>query len=173
MATGSKAAAKAAAKAKSAAKALAGYPGIFHHLAGEHAEVNVIMKRIEASSASGNTRAELFQELRRNLLAHAHGEEETFYPPLRRFLELEPLVSQSLEQHTAIERLLGELDRADKSTQRWLDQFRQLMEQVKQHVHLEESELFPQAKDLLGREEARDMEHRYEQAEEREKSRLH
>jgi hemerythrin superfamily protein len=171
MAKGSKMGSKAAGAAKGAAKALAGYPGIFHHLAGEHAEVATLMKRV-ANTSEASEREELFGEIRKNLLAHAHGEEQEFYPELRKFPEIEPLVTECLREHKKIEEYLDQLNGADKSSDAWQSRFDEMMTAVETHVEREEDELFPKAKDLLDGQVARDMEERYEKVEEQEKSRL-
>jgi len=108
MAIGTKAAAKVAGAAKGAAKALAGYSSIFHHLANEHAQVSTMMKRIANSSGGSSAREEVFAELCAALLAHAHGEEKEFYPVLRRFAELEQLVSKCMEERKEVEAYLFE-----------------------------------------------------------------
>lgn len=171
MTSGSKMASQVAGAGKSAAKALEGYPGIFHHLAGEHAEVSTLMKRV-AGTMEAQEREKLFPEIRRNLLAHARGEEEEFYPVLREHPEVAELVSQCLDEHKEIEQYLDRLDVNDKSTREWGDAFEQMMSAVENHVEREENALFPKAKDLLESQQAKDMEGRFEQVEEREKARL-
>ncbi len=173
MAAGSKGASKAAGAAKGAVKALAGYSGIFHHLAGEHAEVSTLMKRVSATADSaGSERDELFAEIRRNLLAHAKGEEAEFYPVLREFDEIAALVGQCLSDHEKIEGLLDDLNVSDKSGSDWTRRFEQLVTAVDGHVDREEKELFPKANDLLEGQRAREIEQRYQDVEEREKSKL-
>lgn len=171
MASGSKFTSKAAGAGKGAMKALEGYPGIFHHLAGEHAEVSMMMKRV-AGTTETSERDKLFPEIRRNLLAHARGEEEEFYPPLQEFAELDGLVSQCLDEHQEVEAYLDRLDVKDKSGKDWGDLFEQMMKAVEEHVEREENMLFPKANDLLESQPAKDMEERYERVEEREKARL-
>ena len=172
MARGSKAAAKTAGAVKGAAKALAGYPGIFHHLAGEHGEVSAMMQRLAASSRDSQARREVFAEMCRNLLAHAHGEEEVFYPGLKAFPEVEPLVARCLEDHARVEQHIEQLAAMDPATAEWEALFDTLKSAVEDHVAREEQELFPKAKDLLDAERAREMESQYESIEEREKARL-
>lgn len=172
MADGTKMSAEAAGKLKGGAKALAGYPGIFHHLAGEHAEVSTLMKRVAASDESSDERDELFPEIRKNLLAHAKGEEQVFYPQLESHPELKTLVERSLEQHQDIEQKLESLASADKHTSGWTSEFKALMEAVENHVAEEEQNLFPRANEALENQQAREMEDDYEAVEEREKERL-
>lgn len=170
MASGSKFTSQVAGAGKGAMKALEGYSGIFHHLAGEHAEVSVLMKKV-AGTTDAQEREKLFPEIRRNLLAHAQGEEEEFYPILREYPELQGSVDRCLAEHEEIETQLEALNSGDKSSRDWLDRFERLMGAVESHVEHEEQELFPRANDLLESQQAKDMEERYEQVEEREKAR--
>lgn len=171
MAIGSRLSAKTAAMVKGMSAVLRGYPGIFHQLASEHEEVSVLMKRVATGDSA--TRGELFPEIYRNLMAHAHAEEQTFYPRLRRHLELEQTVAQCLAEHERIEELLDELHLMDSSTQQWTELFLQLQRVVEAHVMREERELFPQAREQLNREQADEMKLDYTSVEAHEKSRLH
>jgi hemerythrin superfamily protein len=172
MAIVTKASSKVAGMVKGAGAALEGYPGIFHHLVGEHAEVATLMERIADSSGDSSVRDELFPEIRTSLLAHARGEEEEFYPQLREYAELEPLVAQSLDEHAQIEVLLEDLHGGDKSTDAWMMRFEELQQQVEAHVAFEENELFPLANEVLSNDAADEMLSRYETVEEREKEAL-
>lgn len=173
MARMTKAASKVAAKTKSAAKALQGYPGIFRHLAAEHAELSILMKRVVNSPDDTNVREELFPEIRKNLLAHAHAEEEQFYPILFSFPELEPIVSQCAEEHQAVEECLIELEATDKREPAWIQTFEEMVKAIEVHVEREEKDLFPKAAELLTKDQAEDMDEGYSHAEEREKAQLH
>lgn len=172
MASVTKAAAKVAGKTKGAAEALAGYPKIFHHLAAEHTEVSVLMKRIANSAQDSNARQDIFPELCKNLLAHAHAEEEEFYPVLTRLPELEQLVSQCIEDHRHIDGYLQELHSSNMATKTWTTIFERLMKAVESHVEREENDLFPKASDLLSNQQASEMYRLFENVEEREKAAL-
>ncbi len=172
MAFATKAAAKTAGAVKGATKALAGYSSIFHHLAGEHAEVSTMMQRIASSSENSTAREEVFAEMRAALLAHAHGEEKEFYPILRRFPELQNQVSQCLQEHKEIEAYLEQLADGRKDTTTWLQLFERMKRAVEAHVNREENQLFPKANELVGSDQAQQMYERYEQVEEQEKGQL-
>lgn len=172
MATGSKAASKVAGKAKGATKALAGYPGIFHHLAEEHGEVSALMARVVSSADDSEVREELFPRIRKSLLAHARAEEQEFYPVLQEFPELGELVTECIDEHHKVERYLEQLASGNKETKTWREVFETLQNAVTTHVEREEEELFPKARDCLSAEQATEMQERYERAEEREKESL-
>ena len=164
MANVTKAASHVAGKAKEAVKMASGYPGIFHHLMGEHTEVSTLMHRVMDSSPK--IREELFPDIRRRLLAHAKGEEQEFYPKLKQFPELAAMIDRSFREHDEIEAYLEELNSLSKSDPAWNSQFEALVQAVEAHVDLEEHELFPLAKDLIDKDAAEKMLQRYEKVEE-------
>jgi len=172
MAMATKAAAKVAGKAKGVAKALAGYPKIFHHLAAEHAELSTLLKRVSESGNNFRVREELFPEICKNLLAHAHAEEQEFYPVLRGFAELQTLVSQCAEEHSRIEAFVDNLEATDITTAAWASLFDRLVNAVMQHVEREENALFPKAAELVSSEQSDEMYTSYDAVEEHEKERL-
>src|SRR5262245_55667437 len=120
MAKMSKATAKVSGATKALGKALSGYPAIFRHLAGEHAEVATLIKRVAASADEAPIRAELFPEIRRNLLAHAKAEEKEFYAPLRSFSQTASMIPQMIEDHRKIEQYLDQLHGQPSATDDWL-----------------------------------------------------
>ena len=168
----STATAKVRGKMREAASLLSGYPGIFRHLAGEHAEVAALMKKVAGSSETSATREELFPEIHVSLLAHATAEEREFYGPLRDYSATDALVSKALDQHQKIKGYLEQLIGANKATKTWLATFERLMRAVEVHVDMEENELFPAAKDVLTAEVARRMEQRYCEAEKQMRERI-
>jgi hemerythrin superfamily protein len=167
MAMGTKVAAKTAGAMKGAAKALAGYSSIFHHLAAEHAEVATMMHSIARSSAGSSAREDVFAELRAALLAHAHSEEQEFYPVLRRFAQIENVVAKCMAEHKQIEAYLEELEASSKKTRSWMALFERFMRAVEAHVDREENHLFPKANELLSGDQAKQVYERYEHIEER------
>ena len=168
----SKGAAKAAGAAKGAMKALSGQSGIFHHLAGEHGEVATLMGRIAGSKDDSKVRDDLFPKMRKNLLAHAKSEEAVFYPEMRKFPQLEPLVAKSIQQHKEVETMLEELNRSDRHTSAWLSTFERMKAAVETHVKLEEKEMFEKADELIDREHSKRLLERYEATEKTEKARI-
>ena len=167
----SRAMAKVHAKTKEAFTGLSGYPGIFSHLAGEHAEVASLMKQLH-SAFDSDTIDELFPEIRKNLLAHAKAEEKEFYAPLRNAPPTQKLVAKAIDEHKKIEEYLGQLNESDRSTKTWMSTFEKFQRAVEAHVDMEEHQLFPAAKDVLSNGQAKEMERRYSEAEAQQKARL-
>ena len=167
----SRALAKVRAKTKEAFTGLSGYPGIFSHLAGEHAEVASLVKQVRSAS-DVQTIDELFPEIRKNLLAHAKAEEKEFYAPLRTAPPTQKLVAKAIDEHHRIEAYLEELNGTDRSTKTWMSMFERFHRAVEAHVDMEEHQLFPAAKDVLSNAQAKEMERRYSEAEAQQKARL-
>ena len=172
MATMTRAAAKISGATKAIGKALSGYPAIFRHLAGEHAEVATLMKRVSASSDDTEIREQLFPEIRKNLLAHAKAEEKEFYEALRTLPQTASMIPQAVEEHRRIAKYLEQLQRENCATDAWLDTFRAFESAVEAHVQREENELFPASKDAFDSDRAKQIDERYEAAEEQEKARI-
>lgn len=151
---------------------LRGYAGIFRLLAGEHGEVEALMKRVAGAPGDPSIREELFPEIRRRLLAHTQAEEKELYAPLRDFSSTKTLVFRATGQHREVETWLERLAADTPTTPAWLDAFEEMMRVVQAHVAMEENELFPAANDVLSREQATEMQERYEAAEESARARL-
>lgn len=159
-------------KARAAAKSIIeGYGGIYRRLAEEHGEVSALMTRI-ASSSDSSSRRELFDKLRKELLAHSHAEQQEFYSVLENHSETRSIASHSVAEHGEIELLLERLTTSDPSTKAWSEEFERLKQTVDHHVEEEEGKLFPQAKDVLTKDQAREIEHRFAQAKSGEMRRL-
>ncbi len=129
---------------------------------------------MKASDSADDSSAceELFPEIRKNLLAHAHAEEKEFYPVLRGFSELRTLVSQCMGEHKRIEGYLEELEAGNMATNTWIALFERLMNAVTKRVEREENDLFPKASKMLSSEQSKEMYDPYENVEEREKAAL-
>ncbi len=137
-----------------------GERGIFRRLKDEHAAIAAMMRRA-AGTTSAEARRGLFEEVRRELLAHAASEERELYPVLRRLDETSDLVDESVEDHGAIEQMLEQLRAMDFDSDDWADLFEETMLEVHDHVDQEENELFPLAEELLEPAEAARIDERY------------
>lgn len=139
-----------------------GFGGIYRQLAEEHGEVDALLKRMAGSSEDSDVRRDLFPKMRNQLLAHAKGEERTFYPVLQEHEETRALAERAISDHKEIEKMLDELHSSDPATPAWTSRFEQLQKAVESHVELEENEIFPKAKEIIGKDEAQEMQARYD-----------
>lgn len=152
---------KLAGQLKGFAKRLEGYKGIFRRLSEEHAEVNVLLRRVRATRVA-EVRRELFPKIRREVLSHARAEEQEFYLAFERFNDTRALVEQARTAHRRIEVLIDRLAVGDPEQPAWVDTFDTLARAIDDHVQEEEEDLFPKARQLIGDAEMAAMEERYQ-----------
>jgi hemerythrin superfamily protein len=136
------------------------HAGIFRRLVDDHAQVMALMQHVIASPDEAE-REELFEEIRRELLSHARAEQATFYAALREHASIEEMALHGWEEHEEVEELLGELEGLDPSDDEWMDLFVQMTTAVEHHVSEEEGELFAAAKDVIGKQQAEEIEREF------------
>lgn len=138
----------------------AGARGILRQLRDEHAQLSTMLRRV-ADTEDGDERRTRFEEVRRELLAHGMGEEREFYPVFEQFEDSSDLVEELAEDHTAMEKTLERLRKMDSSTDEWAEIFEDLMNDVLDHIEVEEAELFTAAEEHLDPVRADELEQRY------------
>lgn len=148
------------AKGTKSSKGATGARGIFRQLREEHAQISTMMRRL-AETEDGDDRRELFDELRRELLAHGKGEEREVYPVFEQFDDTADLVEELREDHGAMEENIERLRAMDADDEEWADAFEDLMHDVLDHVEVEENELFAAAERLIDDVRAQELEHLY------------
>jgi hypothetical protein len=153
--------AKTAGALKGVKARVQGLTGVFKHLAQEHSEVSVLIRRV-SSSSDEEVRGKLYPEIRRQLLAHEKGELMQVYPAFNQHPELRQIVSQHGQQAGQLEQLIGQLDRLPVGAPEWKATFDRLVERVEDHVDLEETQFFPAGQHLMGDDQAASLLERYE-----------
>jgi hemerythrin-like domain-containing protein len=127
----------------------------------DHREVDNLIAMLEdTTTASAST----FEQLKSSLTLHAQVEEEIFYPAMEQFEEAEDLVAESYDEHAEVKDLLEEMTGLNPQDEEFQDLLAQLKDSVQQHVQEEESEMFPQAEELLGEEQLEAIGREIEQA---------
>jgi len=130
---------------------------IYAVLKNDHRTVKELLEKIEKTTAADADRSKLFQQLDRELSAHAEAEEAVFYTPLRDHPKAHDLVLEGFEEHAVVKTLLGELRALAAKDETWLPKFTVLKENVEHHVKEEEGPLFEKARQILSRTEADQM----------------
>ena len=128
---------------------------------------------VDTTSRATSKRPELLAEVGQLLRAHTKVEEEIFYPAFRAAAEEsddERMFHEALEEHRAVELLvLPDLERTDPGSTEFGGRVKVLKELVLHHAEEEEDELFPRARELLGRDALKElgqrMEHRKQELE--------
>lgn len=124
---------------------------VFEILKQDHRKVSDLFERIEA--ASGQTKKNLFSQLKSELDLHAQLEESLFYPRLEKTQSAKEITLEAYEEHKVVKDLLAELSNG-KVDEQWDAKLTVLKENVEHHVEEEEGELFDKAQDELSDDEA-------------------
>ncbi len=123
----------------------------FELLKADHRKVAKLFDQLE--SAEGNTKLDLFRQIKSELDLHAHIEETILYPALEKPEETHELTLEAYEEHKLVKTLLAELAGATAATDEWQAKAKVLRENVEHHVEEEEGELFKKADDALSDEQ--------------------
>lgn len=136
--------------------AQAAQPKAFEILKKDHRKVATILEQLADTTKRANkTRHELLDELKKELALHEHIEENLFYPAVQdkaKDKEVKELVSEAYEEHHLVDKIIDELYDTPTEDDAWKAKFTVLKENIEHHVNEEETELFPKAKETLGKE---------------------
>ncbi|HEX2699758.1 MAG TPA: hemerythrin domain-containing protein [Acidimicrobiales bacterium] len=119
----------------------------------DHKTVESLFKKFEkAGPGAMVAQRELAEKIIRELSVHAAIEEQVFYPAVRESVpDAEEHVLESLEEHHIVKWVASELDSMKPDEERFHAKMTVLIENARHHVEEEESELFPQVRQALGR----------------------
>lgn len=148
--------AKSAGKVKAVTARLAGLVGVFNTLAEQHAEVKVLLKRLQDKPEH---KTELWPDIRRQLLAHERGELREVYPILREHIETRELADRHEDEAAAMEALIDQIDSAAGT--HWQDSYDQLVQTVIEHAEQEEKVIFPKAIKAIGDKQAKQLDAKF------------
>ena len=135
---------------------LEGLTGVFKTLAEQHGEVAAMLKRLQSKPEK---KAELWPEIRRELLSHERGEVREVYPVLRQHVQTRALAEHHDQEATEMERLIERIDAATADD--WRPLFDQLVDAVIRHANQEENDIFPKAQEAIGDQATKDLEPRF------------
>jgi hemerythrin superfamily protein len=122
-------------------------------LKADHKAVKVLFTRFDKLGDGANaTKREVVDKIIESLSVHAAIEEQVFYPAVREHTkELTDDVLEALEEHHVAKWILSELDGMSPTEERYDAKVTVLIESVKHHIQEEESGLFPQVRQAMGR----------------------
>jgi len=129
---------------------------VFELLKKDHQKVKSLFEKIE-DTGGDKTKDKIFKELAQDLAVHSKLEETIVYPRFKEFEELSEMVAEAIEEHQVAEQLLEELAGMKEKGEQWDAKLTVLKEMIEHHVEEEEGELFPEAEELLGEDEAAEM----------------
>lgn len=121
---------------------------LFQMLKKDHDNIKNLLK--EASEKEDSSK---FREIKHQLNIHMEGEEEFFYPRLKRIDEYE--VNQSFKEHEKARKMIKDMEEIHWKDKEWMNKLKELQKTVEAHFEKEENMIFPESEKIstLQREE--------------------
>lgn len=105
--------------------------------------------KVSNTQGESSERDSLFQQLVRELKAHARAEERFFYLPLMEYDQGVDLSRHAIAEHHEMDELIEQLQATEYSSPAWLVYAKQLSDLVVHHLQEEEHRFFQMAGKLL------------------------
>ncbi|MBK7862908.1 MAG: hemerythrin domain-containing protein [Archangiaceae bacterium] len=140
--------------------AIKGLHGVFNTLVGQHAEASSLLERAKATRDPAK-RADLWAKIRAELLSHEKAEVAVLYPAYRTYGRLVAFANEHDQESEALERAIAAVDEAPLISNVWLTELESLISLVLKHVDEEETQWFPEAAELMSKEETADLDQRF------------
>ena len=128
-------------------------------LEADHKKVIKLFKEVEDLSDRATAQLQkLGDEICQELKVHAEIEEKIFYPAIqertkRGHKEEKDLVLESYEEHAAAKKVIADIEAIDSNDDSFKPMIKALSELIEHHVKEEESELFPNSRELFSADE--------------------
>lgn len=132
-------------------------------LLNDHQKVEGIFQQFE-QGGNAEQFTQLFTQLYQELTLHSLVEEAVFYPALAAFPELSSLLKEAYKEQAEVKATFGELAALDNTTTQWSDRMNKLMRDTLNHVQLEQDQIFPRARQLLGEQKLQTLGQQLEKA---------
>lgn len=126
-----------------------GTPDIFGRLVEDHDRHRALIAMIQETHGSSEQRKTLFEELTREVKAHAAAEEQALWSSVLRDPKTTDDARHAIAEHKQIDDLLADLAARDKASSGWLRRFERLKEKYLHHIREEEQEQFVAAEKRL------------------------
>jgi len=127
---------------------------ILDFLKSDHKKVSGLLKTLEETTiTTPEARADLYNQLEKDLNGHMAVEEKLLYPVLENAKQTHEIALESFEEHKVVKRLLQELKDVEEDQDEWQAKLKVLSENIEHHVKEEEGEMFPKAKKIIPEEE--------------------
>lgn len=130
---------------------------IFTRLKQDHEKQRELCEELANTKNGSERRKQLWQDVRKELEAHAAAEEQVFYSVLMKKPDGTDEARHSVHEHQEMTKLIQELDAMDQNTDIWTKKFSKLKHQLFHHVDEEEADIFPVARELIDRDRATSM----------------
>jgi len=123
----------------------------------DHQRVKELFEEVDATEDDKQKR-KLFKEIKKELETHTRIEESVFYPAMQEYEQLKDMVLESIEEHKQVKKLLRELGKLSKNSDRFAPKLKVLQENVEHHAEEEEEgKMFPKILELLDASELEEL----------------
>jgi hypothetical protein len=118
---------------------------LYEMLENDHSKVKDLLENtIEEESAKE------FPIIKKELEVHMEGEEQYFYPELKK--EDEVTIIEGYYEHDLTKKVIYDIENEKKESEEWLARVKVLQDLIEHHVEEEEEEIFKLAKENLNKE---------------------
>ena len=150
-------------------KRAANAPDAITLLKKDHEKVRGLLKKLESAALRGDSKAEdLLENIDREVKIHSQVEEEIFYPAFHeaaRTKEQNKLFFEAKEEHHVVDFVMPEVSDFE-GAEEFAAKAKVLRDLIEHHADEEESEMFPAAKKLMGRDRLLELGRRIKQRKE-------
>jgi hypothetical protein len=122
---------------------------IFEALRVSHEVQRDLCARLLASMEQSPERQQVFDELKRELVAHETAEERCFYVPLFEHDETVDASRHAIAEHHQMDEMVESMDGMEAGSSGWRECARKLCEKVEHHLTEEEHKFFQEAGRVL------------------------
>lgn len=124
---------------------------IYETLKKDHDRHRKLLATIADTQGDSDKREKAWDEFYHDVSAHAAAEEETFYSKLIAKEDGQPEGRHSVAEHKELDDMMEELNEIEFSSPAWLQKFKDLRHRYEHHMEEEEDDVFPVAKDVIGK----------------------
>ena len=124
---------------------------IYETLKQDHDRHRKLLATIADTQGNSDERRKAWDRFYHDVSAHAAAEEETFYSRLIADEDGQPEGRHSIAEHKELSDIMEELNGIEFSSPQWLQTFKELKERYEHHMEEEESDIFPVARDVMGK----------------------
>ena len=130
---------------------------IYRCLKDDHGKQRGLSAGLLETSGDSEERQRLFEDLKKEIEAHAAAEEETFYAELMSHPDGQERARHSVSEHKEAANLLEQLEDMDMASGAWLTKFKDLKKALDHHMEEEEEEVFALAQSLIDEKRAQEL----------------
>jgi hypothetical protein len=134
-----------------------GDPDVFGRLVEDHDRHRALLAMIQETQGRSEDRQTLFEELVRELKAHAAAEEQALWSTVLRDPKTTDDARHAIAEHKQIDDMLADLAARDMASSGWLRRFAALKDKYLHHIREEEQEQFVAAEGQLSEADRRHM----------------